>query len=139
VETLLAIEALGSDERWLFLSNAPPRTPLEEMVKAASRRHLIEEAFENAKGEAGLGHLAEPATPLASDTNRFGALLRRGGPVHHQHAFGSAELLRHVSLQAVEERQVIPHAHAHEMLQLPAIHAPAPARWAPPPCARSRR
>jgi hypothetical protein len=29
--TLLAIESLGSDERWLFLSNAPPRTPLDEM------------------------------------------------------------------------------------------------------------
>lgn len=56
VETLLAIESLGSDERWLFLSNAPPRTPLDEMVKAASRRHLIEEAFENAKGEVGLDH-----------------------------------------------------------------------------------
>ncbi len=55
-ETLLAIESLGGDERWLFLSNAPPGTPLEEMVKAASRRHLIEEAFENAKGEVGLDH-----------------------------------------------------------------------------------
>jgi SRSO17 transposase len=56
VETLLAIEALGSDERWLFLSNTPLRTPLGEMVSAASRRHLIEEAFENAKGEVGLDH-----------------------------------------------------------------------------------
>ena len=57
VETLLAIESLGvSDQRWIFLSNASPRTPLDEMVKAASRRHLIEEAFENAKGEAGLDH-----------------------------------------------------------------------------------
>ena len=56
VETLLAIESLGGSDRWLFLSNASPRTPLEEMVKAASRRHLIEEAFENAKGETGLDH-----------------------------------------------------------------------------------
>ncbi len=55
-ETLLAIEALGSAERWLFLSNTPLHTPLEEMVRAASRRHLIEEAFENAKGEVGLDH-----------------------------------------------------------------------------------
>ena len=55
-ETLLAIEALGSAERWLFLSNTPLHTPVEEMVKAASRRHLIEEAFENAKGEVGLDH-----------------------------------------------------------------------------------
>jgi len=55
-ETLLAIEALGSDERWLFVSNAPRHTPLEELVRAASRRHLVEEAFENAKGEVGLDH-----------------------------------------------------------------------------------
>jgi hypothetical protein len=45
VETLLAIEALESDERWLFLSNTPLHTSLGEMVSAASRRHLIEEAF----------------------------------------------------------------------------------------------
>lgn len=56
VETLLAIEALGSAERWLFLSNTPVHTALGEMVSAASRRHLIEEAFENAKGEVGLDH-----------------------------------------------------------------------------------
>jgi hypothetical protein len=56
METLLAIEALGSAERWFFLSNTPLHTPLEEMVRAASRRHLIEEAFENAKGEVGLDH-----------------------------------------------------------------------------------
>jgi len=56
VETLLAIEALGSDERWFFLSNTPLHTPLEQMVGAASRRHLIEEAFENAKGDVGLDH-----------------------------------------------------------------------------------
>jgi hypothetical protein len=55
-ETLLAIEALGSADRWLFLSNTPLHTPLDEMVRAASRRHLIEEAFENAKGEVGLDH-----------------------------------------------------------------------------------
>lgn len=48
-ETLLAIEALASDERWLFVSNAPRHTPLEELVRAASRRHLVEEAFENAR------------------------------------------------------------------------------------------
>ena len=56
METLLAIEALGSAERCLFLSNTPLHTPLEQMVGAASRRHLIEEAFENAKGEVGLDH-----------------------------------------------------------------------------------
>ena len=53
-ETLLAMEALTSSERWFFLSNTPLHTPLEEMVGAASRRHLIEEAFESAKGEVGL-------------------------------------------------------------------------------------
>ena len=56
VETLLAIEALGSNERWFFLSNTSLHTSLGEMVSAASRRHLIEEAFENAKGEVGLDH-----------------------------------------------------------------------------------
>ena len=56
VETLLAMEALGTDERWFFLSNTPLHTSLGEMVSAASRRHLIEEAFENAKGEVGLDH-----------------------------------------------------------------------------------
>jgi len=50
------MEALGSEERWLFVSNAPRRTPLDELVRAASRRHLVEEAFENAKGEVGLDH-----------------------------------------------------------------------------------
>lgn len=55
-ETLLAIEAIGGGDRWFFVSNTPPRTPLGEMVGAASRRHLIEEAFENAKGEVGLDH-----------------------------------------------------------------------------------
>ena len=55
-ETLLVMEALGGTDRWFFLSNTPIRTPLDEMVKAASRRHLIEEAFENAKGEVGLDH-----------------------------------------------------------------------------------
>ena len=56
LETLLAMEAMGGDERWFFLSNAPLHTPLGEMVSAATRRHLIEEAFENAKGEVGLDH-----------------------------------------------------------------------------------
>jgi len=33
-----------------------PHTPLDQLVQAASRRHLIEEAFESAKGEVGLDH-----------------------------------------------------------------------------------
>jgi SRSO17 transposase len=55
-ETLLAIESLGSQERWLFVSNVPKRTPLEELVLAASRRHLVEEAFEKRQGGVGLDH-----------------------------------------------------------------------------------
>jgi SRSO17 transposase len=55
-EMLVAIEALAGKERWLFITNAPSHTPLEELVQAASRRHLIEEAFESAKGEVGLDH-----------------------------------------------------------------------------------
>ncbi len=50
------MEALATNERWYFVSNAPRHRPLEELVKAASRRHLVEEAFENAKGEVGLDH-----------------------------------------------------------------------------------
>ncbi len=55
-EMLLAVEALGGTERWLFVTNAPSHTPLEQLVQAATRRHLIEEAFESAKGEVGLDH-----------------------------------------------------------------------------------
>jgi hypothetical protein len=46
---------VGSDERWFFLSNTL-HTALGEMVSAATRRHLIEEASESAKGEMGLDH-----------------------------------------------------------------------------------
>ena len=55
-ELLVAIEALGGSDKWYFLSNAPTSTPLDELVRAAMRRHLIEERFEAAKGEAGLDH-----------------------------------------------------------------------------------
>jgi SRSO17 transposase len=55
-ETLLAIEAMATKERWFFLSNTPRHTPIAELVRAATSRHLIEEAFENAKGEVGLDH-----------------------------------------------------------------------------------
>jgi SRSO17 transposase len=52
----VAIEALSGNDKWYFLSNAPTSTPLDELVGAAMRRHLIEERFEVAKGEAGLDH-----------------------------------------------------------------------------------
>lgn len=38
------------------LSNASPEVPLVELVRARFTRHQIEEAFEAAKGEAGLAH-----------------------------------------------------------------------------------
>jgi hypothetical protein len=55
-EMLVAMEALGGDDKWYFVSNAPEGTPLTELCAVASKRHLIEEAFENAKGEVGLDH-----------------------------------------------------------------------------------
>ncbi len=55
-ELLVAVEALSGSDKWYFLSNAPTSTPLDELVGAAMRRHLIEERFEAAKGETGLDH-----------------------------------------------------------------------------------
>jgi len=55
-ELLVAIEAMASKERWTFISNAPSHTTVDQLVQAASQRHLIEEAFESAKGEVGLDH-----------------------------------------------------------------------------------
>jgi SRSO17 transposase len=37
-----------------FLSNAPPATPLKELVRVAASRSAIEQLFEEAKGEVGL-------------------------------------------------------------------------------------
>jgi len=37
------------------LSNADPDVPLEELARVAKAAHRIEECFERAKGEAGLG------------------------------------------------------------------------------------
>ena len=38
-----------------YLSNADPDVPLEELARVAKAAHRIEECFERAKGEAGLG------------------------------------------------------------------------------------
>ncbi|HEY3445051.1 MAG TPA: hypothetical protein VGK67_01760 [Myxococcales bacterium] len=50
------METLDGTDRWSFLSNADDEVPTADLVRAASRRHLIEEAFELGKGEVGLGH-----------------------------------------------------------------------------------
>jgi SRSO17 transposase len=56
-ETLLVTRTLGSKPEYRFyLSNAPKEVSLERFVEVASQRHAIEECFERAKGEAGLGH-----------------------------------------------------------------------------------
>lgn len=55
VETFLVIRTLGSDpEYWFYLSNADASVALTELVRVAKSRHLVEECFERAKGEAGL-------------------------------------------------------------------------------------
>ncbi|MCX7805934.1 MAG: IS701 family transposase, partial [Planctomycetota bacterium] len=54
-ERLLAIRTVEDVPRIRFcLSNAGPEVPLAELIRAAGRRHLIEELFEAAKGEVGL-------------------------------------------------------------------------------------
>ena len=55
-ETLLVMETVDGTDRWTFLSNADDDVPTSDLVRAASRRHLIEEAFELGKGEVGLDH-----------------------------------------------------------------------------------
>ena len=55
-ETLLVMETLDGTDRWNFLSNADDEVPTADLVRAASRRHLIEEAFGLGKGEVGLSH-----------------------------------------------------------------------------------
>jgi SRSO17 transposase len=56
-ERLLVIRTLGPNPDWTYcLSNAPPDTPLAELVRARSSRHRVEEVFQQAKGEVGLAH-----------------------------------------------------------------------------------
>lgn len=44
------------DELACYACCAPDQTPLEELVRIAGRRWVIEEGFEEAKGEVGLDH-----------------------------------------------------------------------------------
>jgi SRSO17 transposase len=56
-ERLLVIRTVGANPDWTYaLSNAPPETPLVELVRARSSRHRVEEVFQQAKGEVGLDH-----------------------------------------------------------------------------------
>jgi SRSO17 transposase len=55
-ETLLVMETLDGSDRWHFLTNASDEEPTSVLVRVAGQRHLIEEAFELGKGEAGLDH-----------------------------------------------------------------------------------
>lgn len=56
-ERLLVIRTVGTKPDWTYsMSNAPPETPLAELVRARSSRHRVEEVFQQAKGEVGLGH-----------------------------------------------------------------------------------
>lgn len=56
-ETLLVIRLTGAGgdvEHHYHLSNAPPETPLEELVRVAHAEHRVEQALKYAKSEAGL-------------------------------------------------------------------------------------
>ena len=55
-ETLVVIETLDGSQRWYCLARTQDDTPLEELVRRASLRHRVEEAFEEVKGEVGLSH-----------------------------------------------------------------------------------
>lgn len=56
-ERLLVIRTVGPKPDWTYsMSNAPPGEPLAELVRARSSRHRVEEVFQQAKGEVGLGH-----------------------------------------------------------------------------------
>jgi SRSO17 transposase len=54
-EQVLVIRTVGPKPDWTYsMSNAPPQTPLAELVRARASRHRIEEVFQQAKGEVGL-------------------------------------------------------------------------------------
>src|ERR1035437_4240630 len=55
-ERILRRHAPASGEYKYFVSNAPPHTDLELMLKVAFRRAEVEHLFRLAKGEAGLSH-----------------------------------------------------------------------------------
>jgi SRSO17 transposase len=46
----------GNRKHDYYLSNAPPPTSAEELARVAKAAHRIEECFQRAKGDAGLGH-----------------------------------------------------------------------------------
>jgi len=46
----------ATDEHKYFVSNAPPKTPVELLLKVAFRRAVIEQLFRLSKSEVGLGH-----------------------------------------------------------------------------------
>lgn len=57
VETLIVLRTLDQEKRTSYhLSNAPATAKLWQLVYVGSRRHDIEEVFQEAKGEVGLGH-----------------------------------------------------------------------------------
>jgi SRSO17 transposase len=56
-ERLLVIRTVAPKPEWTYsMSNAPPETPLVELVRTRSSRHRVEEVFKQAKGEVGLAH-----------------------------------------------------------------------------------
>ena len=56
-ERLLVIRTLGPQPDWTYsMSDAPPDTPLTELVRARSCRHRVEEVLQQGKGEVGLAH-----------------------------------------------------------------------------------
>jgi|SRR3989344_4662927 len=57
IQWLLAIKTEGRNPEVRYcLSNAEEEVRLDEMVHAANARHWVEDCFERAKGEVGLGH-----------------------------------------------------------------------------------
>jgi SRSO17 transposase len=56
-ERLLVVRTLGPGAKTDYaLTNAPVEVPLEELVRARSERHRIEQVFQEAKGAAGPAH-----------------------------------------------------------------------------------
>ena len=55
-ERLIVIRPVGESRIDYALSNAHPKTPLTEIVRAQRQRHRIEEVFGAGKGEVGLDH-----------------------------------------------------------------------------------
>jgi SRSO17 transposase len=55
-ERLLVVRTVeGPARTWYSLSNAGPEVPLAELVRAHGEHHRIEQLFQEAKGQAGLG------------------------------------------------------------------------------------